>query len=131
MFWMKGGKGTPMSYASDGVPAPPYTTQLAVNLDANNIITLDLFDVSFSTGVKAPKHKWFNVAVSWSKTFGKLTLYINGEKKWEKNTHSVSPAKGKPAFSKAEFVPSGCFMLGHKAKRPCKQRVVESSFKGE
>jgi len=131
-FWMKGESGTPFSYASDGVPTPPYRTQLAVNIPKKDApMTIDLFDVEFKTGIYPPPHKWFNVAVSWDKTFGQLKMYHDGALVWSKNTQSVKSATGKPSFSKSEFIASGCLMLGQKAKRPCKQRIASTSFKGE
>ena len=131
-FWMKGDRGTPFSYASDGVPNPPYQTQIAVNIPKKDAaMTIDLFDVEFKTGIYPPQHKWFNVAVSWDKTFGQLKMYHDGKLVWSKNTQAVKSKTGKPPFSRSEFVASGCLMLGQKAKRPCKQRIASSSYRGE
>jgi len=131
-FWMKGEAGTPFSYASDGIPAPPYRTQLAINIPKKDgPMTIDLFDVEFKTGVHVPQHKWVNVAVSWDTTFGQLKMYHDGKLVWTKNTQAEKSATGKPSFAKSKFVASGCLMLGQKAKRPCKQRIAASSFKGE
>merc|ERR1712164_140128 len=94
-------------------------------------MTITLFDIEFNTGVLLPQHQWVNVAVSWDKTFGKLQMYHNGKLMWSKNTQSEKSATGKPSFSKSQFVASGCLMLGQKAKRPCKQRIASSSYRGE
>jgi len=71
------------------------------------------------------------VAVSWEKVFGKLVLHIDGKEVWSTATHDAKPANGKVAFSKAEFIGSGCLMLGQKAKRPCAERMAWTSYLGE
>jgi len=129
-FWMKGQSGVPVSYASEGVPEPPYMTQLAVNLKQGKI-TLELFDVEFPTDVEVPKFKWFNVAVSWDKKFGNLKLHIDGKEKWKKATQEAKPKEGKPQFGESEFLAGGCLMMGHKAKKPCKSRIASTGFVGE
>jgi len=133
MFWMKGTRGTPFSYASDGVPAPPFQTQLALSInEATQNIVIDLFDTPFDTGRKSNKHKWEHVAVSYETQFGNLKLHIDGVQVFTKETFSLTQGDGNgQSFSDLSFVSGGCVMLGQKAKRPCRERIPETSFKGE
>jgi hypothetical protein len=128
-FWMKGTIGTAFSYASPGVPKPPYETQMAISIDTNGKIMFELFDVSYNTQIEAPKFKWFNVAASWSRNTGAV-LHINGQQVWTRAGVPQEQWKDKTG-EPLEFISGGCFMMGHKAKRPCKERIASSSFSGE
>jgi len=67
---------------------------------------------------------WFHVAVTADIQSAKKTqvkVYLNGEKKGEQDF---------PDLGEAAFLTSGCIMFGHRAERPCKERVKASSYKG-
>lgn len=126
-MWIKPEYGTIFSYASDGIPTPPYTTQIAASVrHSDKKIQLDLFDRTFDTEVVAEMHKWFYLTLQWDTNSGVYRMYIDAKEKWKQDTF-----KNPYDFTKKEFVPGGCVMIGQKAKKPCKERIPESSYKGE
>lgn len=113
-MWIRGLKGTPVSYASKN-----HVNSLVVTNPKRIIVYL--MDKKFQTSVHAGGNQWTHIAVTWNSVSGKLSVFKNGKMAWSK----------KKIFQGKKITPGGCLMLGQRAKKACKTRIPKDSYKGQ
>lgn len=114
-MWIKGTKGTAVSYASKN-------KLQAFNVEFHSFgAEIHVRDVKVKTDVKLVPDQWTHIAVTWDNRAGDVALFRNGELKF----HKRGVAKGE------EITAGGCLIVGQRQKSFCSGFAHGSSFAGE
>ena len=69
-------------------------------------LATDQAKVNVSTGVRAPVYEWMHLALTWSGTTGRVVLYLDGKRAWDR------------ALAGARLAPCKASLLIGKGRRP-------------